>query len=173
MNTFEERLLTELKKVVAEREPAPARTRFAWRLALVPAAVVAVTAMVLVPHDAPAYAVQRQPDDTIRVEITRLDDASGLKRSLERAGIPAVVDYLPPGKTCKKPRFREATGGYPSTMELRSGPVAIFTFHPNEFAGGKALVLQTSGGEGVASLEASIADGPVAPCEPVDAGAGR
>jgi hypothetical protein len=44
--------------------------------------------------------VDRNPDGTVTVRIDSLSDAAGLQQQLNDAGVPALVQYLPPGKTC-------------------------------------------------------------------------
>src|SRR4051812_4683219 len=107
--TFEDRLLAELRAVVAARpapapppSPPPARRLPRARLSL--AAGAATVAGVLLATGgggaAPAYAVEKQPDGSVTVEINSLRDAAGLQEKLRAAGIPAVVDYTPFGKMC-------------------------------------------------------------------------
>ena len=102
---FEDRLLHELREVVAAR-PAPgvaARRRpRRTRLALAGAGVAAATAVVAIVATGSdvtptAYAVDSRPDGSVTVEIRSLHDAAGLQRSLRAAGVPAVVDYAPAG----------------------------------------------------------------------------
>jgi hypothetical protein len=116
---FEERLLAELRRVVAAGlvaagpEPALAgegATRYprSWRrraLALAGGlAAVAIAAVAVLSlgggGDGTAWAVTRNDDGTVTVEINSLRDADGLERKLRAAGIPAVVRYLPEGKAC-------------------------------------------------------------------------
>ncbi len=108
---FEDRLLQQLRHVVAER-PAPARTADRrprrTRLALAGAGVVAATAAVAIvtaSNDATpsAYAVQARAGGAVTVSIRSLSDAAGLQRSLRDAGIPAVVDYRPVANGCVGP----------------------------------------------------------------------
>lgn len=117
---FERRLLDELKTVVAERATttesataAPAWRR-APRLALGAVAVLAAAAAVLVfssgGHNAPrAFAVEPQQGGGVTIKIYSLEDAAGLERALERAGIPAQVNWLPAGTTCRDRRLTPAT----------------------------------------------------------------
>lgn len=101
---FEDRLLGQLRQVVAER-PAPlAPVRHRSRrtpLALAggAAAVAAVVAIVASSSDvtSSAYAVESQADGAVTVHIVSLSDAAGLEHSLRAAGIPAVVDYVAAG----------------------------------------------------------------------------
>jgi len=121
-NRFEDRLLEQLRHVVAER-PAPAPTFVArrpprrTRLVLAGASVAAATAVVAIVATSSdvtpsAYAVQPRPDGSVTVKIRSLRDAAGLERSLRAAGVPAVVDYVPEGGTgCVAPAPEPAPGG--------------------------------------------------------------
>jgi len=122
-NDFERRLLDELKAVVAERgertaAAAGAKDRPAWRraprLALGAIAVLAAAAAVLVfssgGHNASkAFAVEPQRGGGLTIKIYSLEDAAGLERALERAGIPAQVNWLPAGVTCRDRRLTPST----------------------------------------------------------------
>jgi hypothetical protein len=116
LGAFEQRLLGELRQVVAEitRVPdlpdqsaaAPPRRRDALRLALIGGAAAAIAIAVVSAlslgggAESKAWAVNRNADGTVTVEIDSLSDAAGLERKLNEAGVPALVQYLPPGKTC-------------------------------------------------------------------------
>jgi hypothetical protein len=103
---FEDRLLEQLRQVAAER-PAPSapslrRPRRA-RLALAGGAVTAAVAAAAIVASSggvtsSAYALQSEPNGAVTVHILSLKDAGGLESSLRAAGIPAVVDYVPPGQ---------------------------------------------------------------------------
>jgi hypothetical protein len=113
---FEQRLLRELRQVVAEaprlspepERPAAARSSFGRRLSLAlaggaaAAIAIAITGALSLGGGEPskAWAVDRNPDGTVTVWIDSLSDAAGLQRKLNEAGVPALVQYLPPGKTC-------------------------------------------------------------------------
>jgi hypothetical protein len=45
-----------------------------------------------------AYAVARNEDGTVSVEVDSMTDAPGLQAALQAAGVNAVVEYLPVGK---------------------------------------------------------------------------
>jgi hypothetical protein len=131
-NRFEDRLLDQLRQVVAERpapEPVTHRRRHRTRLALAGAGVAAATAAValvvssneVTPN---AYAVQSRPDGSISVSIRSLSDADGLQRSLRDAGVPAVVDYVPSGeRDCPAPSAASpgegSSGGNPDGPTFR------------------------------------------------------
>jgi hypothetical protein len=133
---FEQRLLRELRQVVAERPqiaPAgrsiagPARLGRAVRFALA-AGAAAVTAVALVSgvsigggSDGKAWAVDRKPDGSVTVRIDSLSDAAGLERKLNEAGVPALVQYLPKGKTCAGDELAPPPG---AVTETNGGPSA-------------------------------------------------
>lgn len=123
---FEERLLDRLKAVVAERgtaeaasDAAPAAARPGrhrpLRLALVGAAALAVAAVILIVASggdngskafARAFAVEPQKGGGVTIKIYSLENATGLEKALERAGIPAQVNWLPPGTTCREQHLK-------------------------------------------------------------------
>jgi hypothetical protein len=202
--SFEDRLLQELRSmVVANPEPVE-RGRRSWalsrsprRLALAGAtvalvAVATVAAVQLVSGGAaPAYAVNKNDDGTVTVEISSLSDAAGLERKLRDAGIPAVVQYLPPGKACKQPW----PGGTPAPGSLSSpGGKQAIKGGVEHTAGGSTrftiskdipadltLVIMTQVGaatdsdsetRGPSAIGIALVQGEVPPCEVVDAPAG-
>lgn len=194
---FARRLRAELKSVVAERGaenaqrtaagtlPAePAWRRRGTRVGLAGVAVIVVAAVVLVigagGGDTPAaFAVDAQPEGKISVEVLSLEDPAGLETALEEAGVSASVSYLESGMTCKEPRFQAAAGGH----GLVSGPGApisgptgekgpiTFTIDRNEVGPEQTLVLTASPQPGVllGVSEIKVAEGAVAPCDPVPA----
>jgi hypothetical protein len=181
--TFEDRLLVELRAIVAAR-PAPeairsqpARRVPRARLTVAAAAVAATVAGVLVAAGgngtAPAYAVEKQADGNVTVEIRSLRDAAGLEQKLRAAGIAAVVDYTPVGKMCREPRGRPAGGaaggGHPMSTSVRADHSASFTIPRGDIQPGTTLVITSSVGSSVSSLGIALIDGPVAACTLVDA----
>ncbi|GAA4015828.1 hypothetical protein GCM10022247_43480 [Allokutzneria multivorans] len=173
---FEDRLLTELKQVVAEREPVRPAAR--WRLALAATGLAAVAVPLLFTGGGAAFALEKQQDGTVRVEIKQLSDAAGLERKLAELGIKAKVDYLPAGKTCRAPRFTPmrdkpvSSAGALSTglsSSEAAGTAAVFTFDPADFTGDRAVVIETSGEGDVSGLVVTFAEGAVGACVPVDA----
>src|SRR5262249_11372958 len=112
---FEERLLTRLQGVVAERaaeqpQEADAQAR-TWhrapRLALGGAVAAAAVATALIVSaggestDA-AFAVEPQQGGGLSIEVYSLSDPKGLESVLEEAGIPADITYLPAGTICER-----------------------------------------------------------------------
>ena len=200
--SFEDRLLHELRGIVAaepaaERERRPSWTWIAPRR-LVPAVgtvvlagVAAVAAVQLVGGGAaPAYAVSKNDDGTVTVEIASLEDAAGLEAKLRDAGIPAVVQYLPPGKACKQPwpgatpapGSLSSPGGMPikGGVEHTSDGRTRFTMSRN-LPTDVTLVIMTqvvsaadgpAGARSPSAIGVMLAQGRVQPCEIVDAPAG-
>ncbi len=196
---FARRLRAELKSVVAERgaeqaartaasEPPakPAWRRRGPRIGLAGAAVVGVAAVVLIIDagggDTPAaFAVETQPEGMVSVEVRSLEDPAGLETALEEAGISASVSYLESGMSCKEPRFQAASAI--DGRALVAGPRAIvsgpmggegpltFTIDRDEVEPGQTLVLTASPQPGalLGPAEVKVAEGAVAPCEPVPA----
>jgi hypothetical protein len=195
--TFEERLLRELRRVVAEApEAAPAPRGRRPRLRGMPsrrlalgaetAMLVALGAAVGVPFlsggAAPAYAVTDNGDGTVTVQINSLRDAAGLQQKLREDGIPAVVQYLPWGKACRQPWFTPAGPRVHHAMRTSTGTSAMadgpttFTV-PSDLPAGETLVITTSDtvtadGGHAAAVSVAFAAGQVPPCQVVDAPAG-
>jgi hypothetical protein len=101
---FEDRLLVQLRRVVAEREDSrePTHSRTGRRRLVLSGAgaalVIAIVAIAVVAigtgnRTTSAYAIQVRPGGKVAVSIYRLGDAKALQRSLRAAGLPAVVDF--------------------------------------------------------------------------------
>lgn len=164
---FEERLLGELKTVVAQRadeRPVPvarARTPL-WRRPLVVslAAVGALAITVGVPllgglTTAPpanaAFDVRANDDGTVTVTMYRFDDADGLEAQLEDYGVPADVTYTPIGERCQTDRFdlsptqHQVDVNNPTTagVPLNINDVELsFTLRPADFQPDETLVVE-------------------------------
>jgi hypothetical protein len=138
---FEQRLLTQLRSVVAERGAAQEQMAKAasptpsWRrtprLALGGAvAAVAVAAAMIVSaggdNTQAAFAVEPQAGGGVNLKIYSLSDADGLEGALEEAGIPADVTYLPAGTTCRDRNLQPSTLNIPG--ETGDYPVSDFDF---------------------------------------------
>lgn len=148
-DNFEERLLTLLKGEVAERGAAAARLEAeealtaapAWRrrgprLAFAGGAAVAAIATAIAVNagsgdGSKAFAVETQDGGGTTIRVNSPEDAPGLEAALEEAGIPAEIDWLPAGMTCREPRFepssvRAVMGGKIGGLTL-AGPGAAMT----------------------------------------------
>ena len=101
---FEDRLLAQLRRVVAEREDSrePTYNRAGRRRLVLSGAgaalVIAIVAIAAVAigtgnRTTGAYAIQVRPGGKVAVSIYKLGDAKALQRSLRAAGVPAVVDF--------------------------------------------------------------------------------
>jgi hypothetical protein len=143
---FEERLLGELKSVVARRSaegespagaaPRSALRRRAPRLALGAGAVVIAAVAVLAfssgdNSTSTAFAVEPQSSGGVTIRVYSAEDASGLEAVLAEAGIRSQVTWLPAGMACREPRFtpssaKTALGGTVGGMAM-AGPGPAMT----------------------------------------------
>jgi len=106
---FEKKLLTELRQVSAENPdpaPEPARPRKYGRFAAVGAGLAAVVAGIAIytstgDNTTSAYAVEKQSDGRVAVEINDLKDADGLEATLAAVGVPAEVNMTPAATVCE------------------------------------------------------------------------
>lgn len=195
---FEERLLHELRGLLvaepsSKREPPRRKTRTSValrprrRLALagglaVLLVVAAGTGMPLLTGGAaPAYAVSTNDDGTVTVEINSLTDAAGLESELREAGIRAVVEYLPPGKTCKQPWYTPVSQDHgpgherATTREVEhtSDGDTRFTIGKHHPTDATLVIMAQSGAEpGATSIAVDYAQGRVDACVIVDAPSG-
>ncbi|HEY2354589.1 MAG TPA: hypothetical protein VGH79_06810 [Gaiellaceae bacterium] len=182
MTNFEERLLVQLRGLVPT-EPAPRATRHRpRRRALVGGLTVALLAaasagvFVLSTGAKAAYAVTKNPNGSVTVEVDSMTDAAGLQAALQAAGVNAVVEYLPAGKACQQPWFTPA--GRHGAMYSSSGvgPAGDgktrFTIS-GDMPGDETLVVTTQTGPGgEQALGLAWATGTVPACQVVDAPAG-
>ncbi|XVQ87094.1 hypothetical protein ACQP2K_06670 [Microbispora siamensis] len=134
-DTFEDRLLAELKAEIAAREVrahAPrrrsVRTRFLAGAGIVAAAAAAAVAVPLVVgQQAPAYALTKHPDGSISLRINEFRDPGQVERDLAKLGIQADITYLPLGKRCADGRAPFVAGDRTSFTkeELESRDPAV------------------------------------------------
>ncbi len=186
MSNFEERLLRELQSLVVAQPVDRRQRRSLWRgprlvlaggLAAVLAAAVSAGVFFLSAGTQAAYAVTKNADGTVTVEIDSISDAAGLQAKLQAAGVNAVVQYLPAGKACKQPWFTPAGAGavggmHESEVWRTSDGSTRFTIS-GDLPSSTTLVITTQTGPGGArALGIAWAQGDVPPCEVVDAPAG-
>jgi hypothetical protein len=185
VSNFEERLLHELRGVVEAKPAGRGRRRPVWRaprlvlaggLTAVAAAAVLAGVFFFSAGTPAAYAVTRNADGTVSVEVDSMTDAAGLQSALAAAGVNAVVEYLPEGKTCRQPWFTPA-GHTPG--ETQSGSVGRtsdgstnFTIGGDRPAGDTLVITTQTGPGGEQALGIAWATGDVPPCQVVDAPAG-
>jgi hypothetical protein len=133
-----------------------------------------------------AYAVEPQPEGMISVEIRSLEDARGLEEALGEVGIRASVDYLATGMACKEPRFQPVPppGGRAFLISKigsdGKGVPEAFVIDRDAIDPDKTLVITASPNTGTSGdghvipagdylVQMEVAQGSVAPCEPVPA----
>jgi hypothetical protein len=186
VSNFEERLLRELRSQVAAPPADRGQRRPLWRgrrpvlaggLAAVLAAAATAGVFFLSTGTQAAYAVTKNADGTVTVEIDSLSDAAGLQAKLQAAGVNAVVEYLPAGKMCKQPWFTPAgvgaAGGmHGSEVGRTSDGATQFTISGNLPADATLVITTQTGPGGERALGIAWAQGDVPPCEVVDAPAG-
>ncbi|MEU8267865.1 hypothetical protein AB0B89_11910 [Sphaerisporangium sp. NPDC049002] len=136
-DTFEDRLLAELRTEMAGRAPqgrAPAPRRNTGRRLLATAAVTAIAAAaaIAVPlvtgTGTAAYAVTKNPDGSVTLTIREFRDPEGVEDELAAAGVRADVTYMPLGKRCERPGFRPLDAdqaNMPTKEELLSKDPAV------------------------------------------------
>ncbi|MBB6546044.1 hypothetical protein [Nonomuraea rubra] len=154
---------------------APARRRrWVGAAAAVAGVAAAATAVVVATGliGGPAYAVSKGADGGVGVEIHTFTDPDGLEAELARAGVKAVVDYLPQGQTCKQPRGTHGgrSGEFAASIG-RKGDGIAFKIEKGQVPAGSTLVLTVSKSKDgddrppfATSLE--IVQGAVSECEP-------
>ena len=186
MSNFEERLLHELRGLVVSRPVDRGQRRAVWRrprlvlaggLAAALAAAAIAGALILSAGTQSAYAVTRNADGTVTVEIDSLSDAAGLEAALQAQGVNAVVEYLPEGKMCQQPWFtpagRDADGEMQESSVGRTSDGATrFTISGDRPAGATLVITTQTGADGARALGIGYAQGEVPPCQVVDAPAG-
>jgi hypothetical protein len=175
--SFRDKLLEELRAEAATLswEAAPAR-RPARHLVTAAglAAAVAAAVAVAVPlmSDAPAFAVVKNADGTVTVRINEFVRPKELEKRLREEGVPAVIDYVPYGQTCRQPRGQNVP--QPDRMPLRHAEDSMdFWIDPKDFGPDETLVVQMHSANGHPAKSnggsVSVIRGPVAPCELVPA----
>lgn len=186
MSNFEERLLHDLRNLVAsppvdhgQRHTLRRRPRLALAAGFAAVLVAAATAGVLIlsAGTSAAYAVTKNANGTVTVEIDSLSDAAGLQSKLAAAGVNAVVEYLPPGKMCKQPWYTPAGAGAAGGMQQSSvgrtsNGATQFTISGDLTAGTTLVITTQTGPDNERALGIGWAKGAVPPCDVVDAPAG-
>lgn len=174
-DSFEDRLLTELKQEVERRnEAAPAAPQ--WRRGRYLALAAAVLLAAGVPalgwwNSTPAFAVEPTGDGEIKVSVKRLAEPEALEQALAAQGIKADVSYTPAGKACAAGRYQEALPNAALALgaEVDQAGTWSLTLAPRLLRAGETLVLESSWTENTWSLTTGIAAGPVGSCTLVDA----
>ncbi|MEU9189557.1 hypothetical protein AB0D14_34450 [Streptomyces sp. NPDC048484] len=146
---FKQRLASELSAMATESAPASATRVPARHLRVrftVAAVATAVAAAVVVPMvsgsgSSPAYAVTRQDDGSLILELHRTEGESGLQKQLNRMGVRAAVlegdDHCATGVPTEAPGSLER---YPMTFS-DSEPPWTARIHPDLIHDGETLLI--------------------------------
>ncbi|GAA0951594.1 hypothetical protein [Nonomuraea longicatena] len=176
-------LLADITAHTPEPGPAPRRGRRPARLLLgLAATAVLGSAAVLGPSllsDDASYAVTKTPDGKVVIEVTDFRDAAGLERRLKELNVPAIVDFVPMGQTC-----RENRGKFVAYEDIPKGLYAMPGWVPelpNDGTPGLRMLIDTTlfkpgqtfvwtispstAGDG--SSTTILMEGPIGPCEPI------
>ncbi|WP_405088523.1 hypothetical protein [Microbispora sp. NBC_01389] len=124
-DTFEDRLLAELKAEIVAREArtrAPGvrripRLRLLAGAGIAVAAATAVAVPLVIGQQTPAYALTRHPDGSISLQINEFRDPDQVERDLAKMGVRTDVTYLPLGKRCADGRAPFVAGDHTSTSK--------------------------------------------------------
>jgi hypothetical protein len=157
MTRFKQALLAELTTRVVREAAAPiARPRRRrWQIALagaVATGAVLAGALVFSPGQAPAYAVEKKPDGTVRLTFRDVFDVEGANRALREAGARAVVIVPGPPGSCPEHRLplpnwtappRQMSGYDPAT---RTSWVEVSPTFPADVTA--IILVQPGDGEG-------------------------
>lgn len=143
LDGFEQRLLAQLKGMVAERgaaeeaprveaaapSPSPSpRRRNVPRLAFAAVAVVAAAAAAMLVNaggddGSKAFAVESQDGGGTTIKVFSPEDAPGLEAALADAGVRSEITWLPAGMTCRGDRYTPST--VENAMGGRSGGFSV------------------------------------------------
>lgn len=171
LDAFETALLGELQAVAAAQPVTaqPRRRRTVWAASgtALAAAVGAFGVATLMPN--PAFSVS-ESNGELKVHVYRLDGAANLERELAKHGVKADIHFLEPGMKCQADRYVAApeqsgkalsVGGEDFEVMLDAGTVS----KDQTFVLWASVQRYENGAR--SSVEFDVADGPVAPCQPV------
>ncbi|WP_336215978.1 hypothetical protein [Nonomuraea sp. LPB2021202275-12-8] len=171
--SFKDKLLEELRAEAAtvSWQARPAR-RPARQLVAMAGLAAAVAVAVPLTSETPAFAVVKNPDGTVTVRINEFVRPKDLEKRLREEGVPAVIDYVPYGQTCRQPRGQNVP--QPDRIPLRHAEDSSdFWIDPKDFGSDETLVVQMHSANGDVAKSnggsVSVIRGPVAPCELVPA----
>ncbi|TDD72189.1 hypothetical protein [Actinomadura rubrisoli] len=190
MNTFEDRLLAELKDVVVERataeqRPAGARRRPVRRLgtaAAVVAAAAGITAAIPLATGEDgdkANAVERRPDGSIAVHLREFNHPERVEARLRGLGVPAQVNFIPSGQKCKPGRAKWIDSRYEHVFQSpgESAGSSTTIISPRHLKPGQTVAIDVWAVldknhqiSGYTMMKPRVAPGPVAPCVLVPGG---
>lgn len=197
LDTFETRLLTELRALVPATDtagaaglppvtPLPRRAprRGRWAAAAAAAAVLAGAAALLPTAQAePAWAVGTS-HGRVDVQVNRVEDAEGLEAALAAEGVTADITYLPDGVMCAAGRYAPlptdgmllSIGSGDPEFRLRLDPGTVPQDGTLVIAVSSVRLPDLSRADGTTEthrtrvmVDAGVAAGPVGACERVPA----
>ncbi|WP_327089679.1 hypothetical protein OIE66_03390 [Nonomuraea sp. NBC_01738] len=177
MSNFEERLFSALKDDLAGRAPTPLRSRRPLKLSAAVAGIAAAGTIGFLLYGGaatPAFAVERNPDGSVSVEINEFRDPADLEAKLADVGVQAKVDYLPLRQTCQRDRGALAgddMGPIKLGVSKKGGSGLTFTLESGQIQADRTLVLVVSrDGTDLSKvplgLSLNVVKGPVADCVP-------
>ncbi|MEU4836494.1 hypothetical protein [Streptosporangium sp. NPDC023615] len=121
-----------------------------------------------------SWAVTKAADGKVTIQVRDFRDAPGLERRLRDLHVPAVVDYVPWGWTCRAPRgtpVRDVPPGLYSVPENIPGEEEGWQMRIDTtlFKAGQTFVWTISApSDGAGSSTGTyLMEGPVASCDPV------
>ncbi|MCW2918419.1 MAG: hypothetical protein JWN52_6487 [Actinomycetia bacterium] len=191
MQTFEDRLLAELKDVVAARmdkAPQPVRGRRGRRRLVMAGAGIVVAAgvttavpVLLGQGGSQANAVEQGPNGSLRIYARDYRHPEVIEQELRGYQVKSTVTFLPEGRQCKEPRAHYVPDSpWSSTLltwdESNSGDspppplLDVTSVTPSETV---VLTLQYVKKGGPFVGMASLATGPVLPCKMISGGIQR
>jgi hypothetical protein len=167
--TFEDRLLTELTATLPESRPAR-RKRWLPAAAVLTAAGAAAAAITL---NSPAYAIEAEPDGSLRVTMNSKDpaDVADAETELRQRGVP--IELVPSTLDCLgvldrppvTPDHPPLTGppsrdNHPALFAFQNAGEDAFVVRPDVIPAGQVLwVAVADSGQTLATVSAFAADG--------------
>ncbi|GIH48719.1 hypothetical protein SAMN05421833_12023 [Microbispora rosea] len=176
---FEEQILMELKAEYGARVERRRRTR---RLMMVTAAaglaaVAAIAVPLLTGSESAAYAISKNDDGTIRVELHEFRDADKLEQDLKDLGVNADITYLNSRQICARDRGQNVDSPIGKTPEEWEKTAVRNVARPNgrgmdidprHISSGQTLVMEVSEEGDSVTLGTRLIVGEVRPCNPMD-----
>ncbi|SDH47307.1 hypothetical protein SAMN05421505_11691 [Sinosporangium album] len=173
---FEERRLLELQqhisaKGVAKRAWRP-RRRLLTAVAITAACAVATTVGIMSVDNADsAYAITKDSNGIVHIKVRDFRDTKKLTKQLRDLGVPAIVDYAPPGQKCREPRatvVQDVPPGLYYAPRNIPGEENAWQMQINTklFKPGQTFVWTTTvHPDGGSTTSTILMNDPVAPCE--------
>ncbi|MEV0144372.1 MULTISPECIES: hypothetical protein [unclassified Nonomuraea] len=166
-----------------EQKPAaaPVSPRRRWLglavLGTAAAAALAIGVPVLLGQGAaPANAVIRESDGSIKIYVRDYKRPEVIEHQLRNLGVQASVTFLPAGKQCKEPRgtYLPDNPALLTTEPPAEGEDDYWRLHPEQIKPEQTFVYtmwyEEDGDNSMASARYRVATGPVTPCEVVPGG---